>query len=97
MTETEPPQFSIAELGAKFGEHLGQMYGQIITLEKQLNRNLLSIQAMTKNEARLIDHLEDLQDELALLKESNPLSPELSLIADEAKAIIDEKAAPEDG
>ncbi len=55
------PQFSIAELGAKFGEQLAQAYAQIITLEKQLTAQALAIQSMTKNEVRLQGHIQELE------------------------------------
>ncbi len=67
MTDQQPhpPQFNIAELGAKFGAQEAQLYGQIITLEKQLTAQVLTIQQMTKNEARLQDHIEELEAKIS--------------------------------
>jgi predicted nucleic acid-binding Zn-ribbon protein len=59
--QSKIPQFTIAEVGAKFGEQQAQAYAQIITLEKQLADHVLTIQSMTKNEARLQDHIEALE------------------------------------
>ncbi len=50
QTNQQLPQFNITELGAKFGAQDAQLYGQIITFEKQITAQALTIQAMTKNE-----------------------------------------------
>lgn len=61
----QPPQFSIAELGAKFGAQLGLAYAEIITLEKTINALQAQIQEQAKNEARLHDHIQELEAEIA--------------------------------
>lgn len=66
--QPQPPQFGIAELGAKFGAQLGQAYAEIITMEKQLSAQALTVQQMTANEAALVDHIQVLEAELAELK-----------------------------
>lgn len=102
--QPRPPQFSIAELGAKFGAQLGQAYAEIITMEKQLSAQALTIQQMTTNEMTLIDHIQDLEAELAELKatietlmaepyrelaEAAPiLSPEAAEIAEQGRMAI---------
>jgi predicted nucleic acid-binding Zn-ribbon protein len=67
----QQPQFTIAELGAKFGAQLGQIYSELITLEKVIESQQAQIQKMTNNENRLVDHVQDLEDELTLLKSEN--------------------------
>ncbi len=68
--QTQLPQFNITELGAKFGAQDAQLYGQIITFEKQLTAQALTIQAMTKNEAALVDRIQELEAESVELKKS---------------------------
>ncbi len=65
MIDQQPPQFNIAELGAKFGAQQAQDYAQIITLEKQITAQTLTIQQMTKNEARLQGHIQELEAKVA--------------------------------
>jgi len=93
------PQFTIAELGAKFGASLAQTFSEIITLEKIIKSQQRQIQAMVENEARFADHIQDLENELALLKSENyelqqaqplKLSPEAAKYAAQGKAIINE-------
>ena len=100
MNQPQPPQFSIAELGARFGAQQAQAYAEIITLEKQIAAQALTIQAMTKNEASLVDRIQDLEAEAVTLKAENMereaqmeqtgLSPELVEIAAGASALIEE-------
>lgn len=99
--QPQPPQFSIAELGAKFGAQLGQAYAEIITMEKQLSVQALTVQQMTANEAALVEHIQDLEAELDILKaddravaDVSPMSEAAAEIALQAKKIIDE---PETG
>jgi cell division protein FtsB len=58
-------------LGAKFGEHLGEKFGEIIVLEKTIKTQQIQIQAMNQNETRLNEHIQGLEDELTLLKSEN--------------------------
>ncbi len=106
----QQPQFTIAELGAKFGVELALNFGECITLEKIVASQRLQIEAMTKNETSLVDHIQNLEAELSELKksletimaepyhecgyESESLSPESAKIAAEGSAIIKQKAAP---
>lgn len=97
--QPQQPQFTIAELGAKFGAQQAQTLSELITAEKIIEVQRLQIEAMTKNEARLVDHIQDLKDELGLLqaKKRTSLSPEAAEIAEAGSAIIaavNDKAAP---
>jgi hypothetical protein len=107
--QPQQPQFTIAELGAKFGAQQAQILSELITLEKIIESQRLQIEAMTKNEARLVDHSQDLEDELRKLKSENfelrqmraekrpLLSPEAAEIAEAGDAIIaaaNEKSRP---
>jgi archaellum component FlaC len=65
------PQFTIAELGAKFGAQLGQIFSELITAEKEIQTQRIQIQEITKTEKRLAEHVQDLEDELASLKSEN--------------------------
>jgi chromosome segregation ATPase len=105
----QQPQFTIAELGAKFGSQIAQTLSELITVEKIIESQRLQIEAMAKNEDRLKDHIQDLEDELRELKSENfelrqmrtkkrpLLSPEAAEIAEAGDAIIataNDKAAP---
>ena len=92
----EETQFSIAELGAKFGAQLSQSYAEIITLEKRLAAQALTIQAMTANEAALVDHIQNLEIEVKIL-EADKKADERARMAADGRAIIQgrkEEAAP---
>lgn len=104
----QQPQFTIAELGAKFGALQGQILAQtlaeLITLEKMVQTLQSQIQAMTKNEARFIEHIQDIEEQLAELKVANDniphMSEEMIKIASEGSAVIADKkeiAALSDG
>lgn len=67
--QSQLPQFSIAELGARFGAQQAQDFAQIITLEKQVTAHIQTIQELTKNQAVLVDHIQQLEEELAGLKQ----------------------------
>ncbi|MHC4397132.1 MAG: hypothetical protein ACYS1A_15945 [Planctomycetota bacterium] len=110
MTNDQQPQFTIAELGAKFGIYLGEALSGQINLERMIESQQVKIQEMTTNEARLVEHIQDLEDDIALLRDENfelkaelaeieadkrgSLSAEAAEIAAEGSAIIKEKAAP---
>lgn len=70
MNDQQPqqPQFSIAELGAKFGVQLGQANAEIITLGKTISALQAQIQEQAQVEVRLAENNQNLEDELALLK-----------------------------
>lgn len=70
MNNNQQPQFTIVELGAKFGAQLAQNFGECITLEKIVTSQRLQIEAMTKNETSLVDHIQTLEAELSELKKS---------------------------
>lgn len=96
---TNQPEFTIAELGAKFGAQLGQIYSELITLEKVIESQQAQITSMTKNEVSLVDHIQDLEAEISKFKEQEvddlyTLSEEAAKIAAEGSAIINDKAAP---
>lgn len=87
---TDQPQqapFTIAELGARFGAQLGQVYADIIILEKQLSAQALNIQELTANESRLVDHIQAIEAQLSELKAAK-VAEETVQIEDEAKPII---------
>ena len=101
MIEQQSPQFSIGELGAKFGAQLAQAHAENITLEKTIQTLQSQIQMMTQNEKRLADHIEDLENDLASLRveldemvPASLLSAEAAEIAAQGSAIIKENAAP---
>jgi predicted nucleic acid-binding Zn-ribbon protein len=69
MTNTQQqPQFTIAELGAKFGAQQAQMLSDLILAEKLIESLRAQIQDMTRNETKLTDHIQDLESDFALLK-----------------------------
>lgn len=101
MNQPQQPQFTIAELGARFGPPLAQAFSEIIVLEKAVQSFQSQIQAMTENVSALVDHIQDLEGELdalksenmereAQMKEQSGLSPEMVEIVAEAKSIINE-------
>lgn len=73
-TNQQPPQFTIVELGAKFGSQLGQIYAELIVLEKQ-NKQLQD------DLNKIMAHNDDLAEKL--------YQAQLDLIAAQGKAIID--------
>lgn len=75
-------QFTLDEIGAKFGSLLAQSMGATTILEKRLAR----LQA--ENEA-LRGTVEALRARLAEAERARGLSPDLQAIADEAKVVID--------
>jgi cell division protein FtsB len=81
-------QPTIEDIGAKWGGLLNQAFVSIVALEKELKSAQAQIQEMTKNEARLIENIQDLEDELAARIPSYTLSPEGAKIASEAREII---------
>jgi predicted nuclease with TOPRIM domain len=105
-TDQQPPQFTISELGAKFGSQMAQALSELITLEKMIESQRAQIEAMAKNEARLVDHIQDLENEVSLIRSENSeleemmkqvqtaakpaLSAEEQRLADEARQIIRE-------
>lgn len=98
MTNQQPQQITPDELSAKWSNLLNQAFIRIITLEKQLAAQATFIQEMTKNEVDLVDHVQDVEAELAELKNAPyKLSQEAAEIAIEGSAIIadgKETAAP---
>ncbi len=68
--DNQQPQFTIVELGAKFGASQSQTYADLIMLEKTALSLQAQIEAMTKNEAALVDHIQNLEAELSELKKS---------------------------
>lgn len=64
MTNNQP-QFTIAELGAKFGSQIAQVFSELITLEKVIESQQVQIQAVTKNEARLQGRIQELEAQVA--------------------------------
>lgn len=76
------PQFSVSELGQKFGSQLGQMYAEIIILEKQVAGQSLTIQSMTQREKGLVTRLHDLEEQLHQVQ--------CDILADQDKKIIDQ-------
>lgn len=75
--QPQPPPFTIAELGAKFGEPLGQAYAENIILGKQLQLQQSQILVL---QARIA--------ELEAQQSSNgSMSPEAAAIAAEGSAI----------
>lgn len=66
--QSQPPQFSIAELGARFGAQLAEAYALTITKDKQLAAQATTIQELVANEAKLVSHIQDLEAQLAELK-----------------------------
>jgi chromosome segregation ATPase len=73
--QPQPPQFSIAELGAKlgakFGAQLGQANAEIIALEKVVEAQRLQIQSMTARDGDLTENIEDLEADISVLKNEN--------------------------
>jgi cell division protein FtsB len=93
-SQPQQPQFTIAELGAKFGTHLAQILSELITFEKVIEMQQAQIEAIALKETRLTDHIQDLEDELTLLRSENF---ELQQVAKAGNAIIaaaNDKAAP---
>lgn len=74
--------FTIDELGGRFGALLAQAMANTIVLEKRLAR-------AQQNEADLYQTIAELREEIARLKPN--LSPELTALAAEARAVIDNK------
>lgn len=64
MTNNQP-QFTIAELGAKFGSQIAQIFYELITLEKVIESQRTQIEALTKAEARLQGHIQELEAQMA--------------------------------
>lgn len=98
-------QFTVAELGSKFGSQMGQILSELIVLEKLVEAQQAQIREMTEDKANLQYQIHDLENELAQLKSEiyelqraqNTLSPEAAEIAEQGKGIIaneKEKAAP---
>lgn len=83
--QPHPPQFSIAELGARFGSQLSQTYAEIITLEKQLTAQTAIIEKMTKNEERQQNLIQDFEAELNALKLENFELNEVKSLVDALK------------
>lgn len=75
MTDQQKTPFTIAELGAKFGPQLAQAYAEIITLEKQLQAHVLTIQQFTENEKMLLDKIDWLENKLDKLVEDRKEPP----------------------
>lgn len=80
----QQPQFTIAELGSKFGAQQAQVFGEFITLEKVINSLQTQIEAMTKNEARLVENIQDLEEDISLFKLENT---ELKEIIEELQSL----------
>jgi len=76
------PQFTIAELGAKFGAQQAQAFADIITLEKQIDN-------LTQANDALHERVQVLEAELAELRPPpSPLSDEMQAIVEEGRAVI---------
>lgn len=80
----QQPQFTIAELGSKFGAQQAQVFGELITLEKIIKSLQTQIEAMTKNEARLVENIQDLEEDISLFKLENT---ELKEIIEELQSL----------
>jgi chromosome segregation ATPase len=98
-------QFTIAELGSKFGGLMAQGLSELIVLEKLVEGQQAQIQEITEDKANLQYQIHDLENELAQLKSEiyklqraqSTLSSEATEIAASGKKVIaneKEKAAP---
>ncbi len=67
----QQPQFTIAELGSKFGAQQAQVFSELITLEKMIESQRVQIQEMTKVEARLVKNAQDLEEDISLFNLEN--------------------------
>jgi cell division protein FtsB len=104
--DQQPLTINERELGAKFGAQLGQIFSELIAAEKMITSQSRQIQAMTRREANLVEHIQDLESELARMKRAwePPLSAAAAEIAAEGAAIVAEaredsinEKAPSDG
>lgn len=95
-------QFTIAELGAKFGAQMGQVLSELIVFEKVIEAQQVQIREMTEDKINLENELTLLKSEIYSLQHElqrvqNTLSSEATEIAAQGKGIIaneKEKAAP---
>lgn len=95
-------EFTIAELGAKFGSQMGQVLSELIVLEKVVEAQQAQIREITEGKINLENELAQLKSEIyelrhELQKAQNTLSSEATEIAAQGKEIISnekEKAAP---
>lgn len=94
-------QFTIGELGAKFGSQMGQVLSELIVLEKVTETQQAEIREVTEDKINLENELALLKSEIyelqhELQRAQNTLSPEAAEIAAQGGAIIaneKEKAA----
>lgn len=92
--QPQPPQFTIAELGAKFGEPLGQAYAENIILGKQLQLQQAQILVL---QARIAELEVEVAEPEPQQTPHGSMSPKSAAIAAEGSAIaqaqtqIDEK------
>lgn len=86
--QPQPPQFTVAELGAKFGEPLGQAYAENIILGKQLQLQQAQILVL---QARIAELEAQQPPEVVEIEPQQPrpgsMSPEAAAIAAEGSAI----------
>lgn len=95
-------QFTIAELGAKFGSQMAQVLSELIILEKVVEAQQAQIREMTEDKTNLENELTLLKSDIyglryELEQAENTLSSEATEIAAQGKEIISnekEKAAP---
>jgi len=98
MTDQPHIPYTVAELGAKFGEHQAQAFGELIMLEKTVASLHAQIEVMKQNEGALIDHIQEIEVKLAVLESTHvdkslDMSEELSMLAEEGTAILSESTA----
>ncbi|KKL73102.1 hypothetical protein LCGC14_2078270 [marine sediment metagenome] len=94
-------QFTIAELGAKFGGQMGQVLSELIVLEKLVEAQQAQIQELIENKTSLENELAQSKSEIynlqhELQKNRTALSSEAAEITEQAREIIaneKEKAA----
>lgn len=99
---TNQPQFTVAELGAKFGSQMGQVLSELIIFEKMAEAQRAQIREIAEDKTNLENELAQLKSEIyslqrELQKAQNTLSSEATEIAAQGKEIISnekEKAAP---
>ena len=87
-------QFTIIELGAKFGGQMGQVLSELIVLEKLVEAQQAQIQELIENKTSLENELAQSKSEIynlqhELQKTQNALSSEAAEIAAQGKAVID--------
>lgn len=95
-------QFTIAELGAKFGSQMGQVLSELIIFEKMAEAQRAQIREIAEDKINLENELAQLKSEIyelqhELQKAQNILSSEAAEIAEQGRGIIaneKEKAAP---